>query len=217
MRRCHPAESAQYWEWLRERGGLAQDPALGAYRTSHLSRALDWALGAIGSRQAGSAILDVSAGEGTTGILARQLCPGLLYHATEQSAALVERLREKAQPEAAAMWRSDHGETLLQALLGASDTFFRRYDAVILGFVLDCVDEPYPIVDECWPFVRPGGVLLVAAQRSFEHRVHRTPMDWDKLLGMLAQYQRPQIAFDDAIGGPLVAMISKPSLKESLS
>lgn len=209
---------ADYWVWARTAAGaLGRHDDLAVARLRHVVRSAATLLGWLDAPEserppAPLAVLDVSAGSGFLGTCLREQRPGTGYHITEGSDLLLTFARQRGHAEAGAVWRWEAGGEHLVAALGrAADTFQPRYPLVIACHVLDCVPDPYAFADECWRMVAPGGFLLAAVQRHLEHRVHGTgTWSWDRLLDMLAQYGQPQVTFDDAQGGNLVAAVQMP-------
>lgn len=177
---------------------------------------------------AGTAVLEVGAGTGFLAALVQRQWPALVYHATEQTPAGVAGIGlaavdlDRACVGARAAWRCepDSGPLALrEALERAGDVFLPHYDLVVLHHVLDCVAWPvtYKLLDACWEMVRPydaaagrSGFLLVGVQRHLVHRVHPVEWSWDTLVGHLAQYSRPVLAYEGTLAGGLLAAVWRP-------
>lgn len=221
--------------WLRTRtvpGEAGASPAVSAWYLEALPVVayLFQQCGA-GPDGAGASVLDVAAGSAVMGRLLRTAFPGAVYHFTEQSPALVAKARELTAEQApdlalgaAAVWRCDAQEDarqLRRALERAPDGFLPRYSVVLLNHVVECLPYPltYAMLDACWELVQPhepetgrSGFLLVNANRFFHHRSHPVPWDWSAVVEHLAQYARPVLAFDNAMGGGLLGAVWRPPL-----
>lgn len=217
------ANAPKTWETRRSDPAALEPCPTYAWRLEAICNAIKWSVVQQQITGENAAVLDIGAGSGLLGDALRHLAgqgkiPPLAYHVTEQTEGQASNLRAKGAGISAAVWSFGvqlpaPNDTLEEALLSAPDTFLRAYPVVVLSHVLEHVSDYYGLLDEVFPFVAPGGCLLVVVPKHDEHRTHFTTWDWSRLLAVLRQYAGyayPLACWDYGPYADLVAAVWRP-------
>lgn len=169
------------------------------------------------------AVLDVGAGPALVPFYAQQRHIPIIYHATEQSDAVCDAIRDRGEGISAAVWRFDpppDGEPLSAALERAPDPFLRKYPVVMASHILEHVVDEYAFLDQCWSMVDEEGYLLLVVPRNDAHRLHFRTYDWDALLAVAqhyAGYGTPLVVWEYDYWADLFLAIPKPPPSKTLA